>query len=211
LIAQDAVGCSDTVSKPVTVVRPQYNVLLQSLICTKANGYMQYTTTLLNQSNIVLEEIDWRAGLDNTLQLFETWSGTLAPGQFLPYTFTGHVLITPDAEICCAEVQRVQSVLGDSMISRRICVPLIQDFSVLDAYPNPTGSDVNIFYVLPTDGDVQVRISDHAGRIIETFQLAGSDGVNLFHKDLTRYPAGTYHFSFYYRDEVITKKVVKYE
>ena len=209
LIVTDGVGCSDTVSRNITVVRPSYNILLQDLVCTESNGYIQFTTTMLNQSNITLNGIDWRAGMDNTLQLFETWSGDLDPGQYLAYTFTGQALITHGAEICCAEVYRVQSVLGDSMITERICVPLIHDFSVLDPYPNPATGVVNIFYVLPVDEEVEVKVSDISGKIVRSLLFESSEGVNLLPLDMTGWAAGVYSVTFYYREKEITKKIVK--
>lgn len=211
LIATDGLGCSDTVAMPITVVRPTYNILLQSLICTETNGYMQFTTTMLNQSNIELTQVDYHAGMDNALQLFEPWTGNIGIGQLFTHTMPGQVLLVPGAEICCVEVRRVGSLLGDSMMNRRICAPMVNEFTVLDAYPNPTNGIVNLFYILPVNEKIEIMISDALGHIVQVLNKNGIDGVNMTQLDLSDYAAGNYYITILYQDQRITKKVVVWD
>lgn len=208
LTVTDGLGCMDSISLPILVVRPSYNVILQNLICTESNGYMQFTPTLFNQSNIELTEIDFYAGMDNVLQLFDSWSGNLAIGQQLVYPLNGELLLLPEAKICCVEARRVGSVLSDSLIYQRLCVPLTNEFSVLEVYPNPSEGQVNLFYVLPVSETIQVNITDINGKIHQEKSLNGESGVNLLQLDLTGYAAGNYFITVFYNDQRVTRKLV---
>lgn len=209
LVVTDGLGCSDTAYSSILVARPSYNVLLQGLICTNVNGYMQFATTLLNQSNLPLQEIEWRAGLDNQLQLSETWNGSLNPGQYLPYTFTGQTLITPGTEICCVQAYQVFSALGDSILQETICVPLINEFTVLEPYPNPSSGQTQMYIILPVAQKVELRLADNLGRLIWVNEFNGVQGVNTYTVDMSHLAAGGYHLAVYFQDQCIQKPLIR--
>ena len=76
-------------------------------------------------------------------------------------------------------------------------------------YPNPTSGKASLSYYLPSEGNVQLRIYDQRGTLIQESQLNNSrQGDNLVPIDLSKQAAGIYFCSLVSGDKVKTVKML---
>ena len=82
-------------------------------------------------------------------------------------------------------------------------------FSVVDLN-NPFRNTIDIKYILPTMGKVDCLIADAYGNTVNRQQYFGKKGMNeTTVYNLGNLPSGMYTITFYYQNNVITKRVIK--
>ncbi|MFH1320118.1 MAG: T9SS type A sorting domain-containing protein [Bacteroidota bacterium] len=81
----------------------------------------------------------------------------------------------------------------------------------MEPFPNPAGTEINFWFVLPNSDDVKLILYDAKGSLIESvFSGTANKGLNQFTLDITGLRKGVYVFRFVYLDEVHVRSFVKY-
>lgn len=66
------------------------------------------------------------------------------------------------------------------------------EFTLINLYPNPANEAVNLRYHNPQEGNVQLKVTDLAGSIIESIDLTANEGENSFVLSLSEFKTGVY-------------------
>jgi len=78
-----------------------------------------------------------------------------------------------------------------------------------EVYPNPSSGKSTLSYYLPNEGNVQLRIYDQGGKVVQQMQLNNAHkGDNISEIDLSKQAAGIYFCSLVTADEVKTLKLL---
>ena len=77
-----------------------------------------------------------------------------------------------------------------------------------EIYPNPSSGKATLSYNLAEVGNVQLRVFDQRGNLIEESQLNANNGDNITCVDISKQPAGIYFFNLVMGDKVKTIKML---
>ncbi len=82
-------------------------------------------------------------------------------------------------------------------------------FGIASAFPNPTNSTVLVQYHSPTNGDVELTISDITGKVVGIQQLKANNGLNDLEVNLTNLASGTYFLTLSNEVNRVIERIVK--
>ena len=91
---------------------------------------------------------------------------------------------------------------------------VLEAFTKLKCYPNPSAWEVTIEYELPETGPVNLTICDNQGKLIknELFkdQITGRHQYVFTGKDMNNrlLPGGVYHCKVLFKNEILSNKIV---
>lgn len=86
----------------------------------------------------------------------------------------------------------------------------LESFDLLTFGPNPFEDQVKIAYLLPKDGQVNVRLIDLTGRVLKTERLNAQMGKNESQLEgLGALPKGAYILQLHYNGRYVAKKLIK--
>ncbi len=102
------------------------------------------------------------------------------------------------------------SPVDDNPANDEKCKALVEDFIIIDPYPNPTNGTLNVAYILPLTNDVDLSLYNSTGALIKKlFNGEGLKGYNINTFDFSKLAKGMYAIQIKYRDKVKVVKFVK--
>jgi len=84
----------------------------------------------------------------------------------------------------------------------------IRDNGNLSIYPNPANDILNFKFEIPVNGNIEIKIFDMMGRIIETHSVTGAP--YLISLEVGQLPAGIYYYNINQNDNSLRGKFLKY-
>ncbi len=170
-------ACSDSGSLSIQVGPRLMDAEWYSLQCIEQNNLISYSGYLINTGSEALEELEFGAHIDYDKGFREKWSGNLASGQGMTYTYTGQspVLQGDLKKFCCVEVYFTDA--ENQLQKRSKCAPISSENWIGYPYPNPANSFIKIDAILSEDKNLPIRISDLSGKIVYTSEHAGQKGL----------------------------------
>ncbi len=82
--------------------------------------------------------------------------------------------------------------------------------TIHNVFPNPTKGEIFVQLESTNDVSIQMSISNFIGQTIEQKEIDLETGLNTISVDLLNHSNGIYHLNFNTKDQVITKKIVKF-
>jgi hypothetical protein len=117
-----------------------------------------------------------------------------------------------EAPLIGASLYRLAQVDFDGTVelTDAVSVNVDQNVSALLVSPNPVAtSELTLNFVLPDAENVQVFITDMAGKQLSTSTFEGVSGSNEYRMEVGSLPTGTYLARVQLRDEVLVRRFVK--
>ena len=74
--------------------------------------------------------------------------------------------------------------------------------------PNPAAMSTVVPYSVPEPGKVTLEVTNNAGQMIYSAVQEADLGTNYFEVNTTSLAPGLYYYTIYYKDVVLTKKMV---
>jgi hypothetical protein len=74
--------------------------------------------------------------------------------------------------------------------------------------PTPVVMSTRIPYAVPEPGQVSLEVTNGAGQVLYTTKQEADLGTNYFELNTSNFAAGVYYYTLYYKDVVLTKKMV---
>lgn len=208
LVAANSGNCYDTARTEIMVNNRVLDLEWISMQCKKQDGKIAFTGTLLNTGNQVITEMELGARTGYEAGFRELWSGSLAPGALLSYTYTG---LIPDAEnstrFCCVDVYSVNDSLLP--VPEVLCRSLDNVFWTGNIYPNPAADEIRVDYILPEDDVIRWRILDVSGKNIQSGTQTADAGLGQLKLNLLPLRKGVYVLELSSRPGMQRQKFVK--
>ena len=152
----------------------------------------------------------------NGVQLYSTtWTGNLAPGDSIEYTFPKKY-VSPMAfySLCAYSMLPGDAYTGnDQKCVYPEGVIGVEEygaggFMLWQNVPNPTTGLTSISYQVPEGGNVTFELRDLYGRLLMTNQQQVSAGQYTFEIDAAPLSTGVYYYSIIFNDKKLTRKMM---
>ena len=152
----------------------------------------------------------------NGVQLFTTtWTGSLAAGDSLDYTFTKKYVSPLSLYSLCAYsmLPNDANALNDQKCLSPEGVIGIDEFGysgfkLWQNVPNPATGNTSIMYQIPQDGKVSFDLYNMFGQVIMSLEQEALAGQNTFEIDVDPMAVGVYYYAVTYEGKRLTKKMV---
>jgi len=83
-------------------------------------------------------------------------------------------------------------------------------FTIATAFPNPTNDYVAVQYHSPKNVQVEVKLMDISGKILQIYEVDANDGVNNLDVNLSELAAGTYFLSLSNSIDKVVERLIKH-
>lgn len=174
-------------------------------VSVKLQNYGTDTLTSMNVSYQI------NLGVSNT----ETWTGILLPGDSTTFTFSNAF----NAPISQYNLCAYTTCLNDpnpfnDKFCRNILIGSGIEESEIDGLivgqniPNPANDQTEIYYVLPSSGNLNFTISDIYGRNIYQQLSSGNAGKHSIYLDTNSWADGVYFYAIEFNRQRIVRKLV---
>lgn len=163
LTANNAYGCTDTLSREINVVIPRVDLTMQnfSLANDPTTGSSRAIVTIYNSGNIPLTNPEVKIDLAGGAMLKEAIQGTVVPGKSITTTLSLEII--PRAiEYVCALVNATSDV--DPSNDEK-CLSLSNTDYLFSPYPNPASGNVNMDWISSGTEDVKVSVYKTTGEL----------------------------------------------
>lgn len=181
-----------------------------------AGSSVPVTVTIKNFGTDTLNSI-FVAAMPNTGQppLNGTWTGTLLPDSSIDYTFPASY--TPLA-IASFEMCAFTNLTGEmNRNNDTTCVSLTTDvgindpnaagFVLMQNLPNPAFGNTEIPFYLPKAGKCILTINNIVGELVESVEIDGSAGLNVYPLDIQNLQQGVYSYTLHFEGVSQTRRL----
>jgi hypothetical protein len=139
------------------------------------------TLTLINRGTREVTSLDLFVRIDGGDPIREQWTGFLAPGESMNYTFNASFPYAGNNTVnyVCSWIENPNGQPDEVAGNDEKCVACRNDFVIIEPFPNPSSGTVNFWFILPQDEFIEASIYDARGAYIglAISQLA-SKGLN---------------------------------
>jgi PKD repeat protein len=213
LVATNSLNCNDTTSQTFVVIDPEYDIAILDISYQELAGRLELTALLSNNGNAPITSFDMNIVIGREIDVNQSIEHVILPGDLVSYDLptdfvydAGRVL-----PFTCIEVSNPNDVGEDelNLENNKMCIGLDKERPTFIApYPNPAGDLVNLGFILPQAGTVEVEIVGSDGKIIEAFDLVLEEGYSVFEYPVNGYSEGLYFVRYEFEGESGVERLV---
>ena len=131
-------------------------------------------------------------------------TGTPAPGSYGTYAIS--VAVTAHAVINLSGTPVDQPYTVDYYVINvnypsNSDAPKLNEFTLMNAVPNPTSNITTINYFVPNQNNVELNVYSTIGQLLISKKLNSQAGINTYNLDLSDFSQGNYFYSLKCNDE----------
>jgi PKD repeat protein len=210
LIANTLFGCTDTTVKYIFVLEPILDLAVTSVSKSSGTNSISITAGVANLGNIAASSFKISAWVENSLPVFENWSGSLSPQSILvpAYNFAANFEISQvnPPHFLCVEITDVNGQQDNNPANNIRCINLIEDFVIIDPYPNPAEQVINLQVVVTRRDFLSIAIYDASGKLVrDIYNGLSTQGLNKFILDTSSLANGTYFCKYTFSGKTTVK------
>ncbi len=211
LITYNQNDCYDSIVKQIKIIPSSLDIAVKDVKTVISNNYLSVSADLINLGIRTIDELYLYIESNQGNNIRETWKGILESGNQINYKFIAEIPLLENAiEYVCVRVSVPSITKDDNPANNEKCNALVDDFMLLDPYPNPTNGILNIAFILPMVDDVCINLYSSSGaKIKELYTGEGLKGYNIKTFDFSELAQGMYACQIKYRDKVKVVKFVK--
>ncbi|MFT6166290.1 MAG: PKD repeat protein [Vicingaceae bacterium] len=202
LTATSAIGCTDSTQEQVNALVKYVDANLLKVFLSENNlGDIQVSMQINNSGFNTIDEIVMVVDLNNEFEFRETFKREIYSGRNDGFTFASAFI--PDAgkkvDFVCVRILTVNNEQDSIKANNERCELGFNDELILNVFPNPVETNLNLQYTLPDEGNLELKFFDILGRemgiFINGFQQEGfyTSVINLSSFDRGLY---IYRFTF---------------
>ncbi len=217
LVATSAFGCVDSASRVFIVAPTTLDVAVTAAEATQLSlpdGTMEVTITgtIANIGTRLITDVKLYATLGSGGVIEETWTGLLASGQQINYTFTAKFIVSQQNadSYVCVEAKEVND--GETEVStenNKQCSSLNGVIQLVGPSPNPSSDYSTLGIILPKASTVYIALMDVAGHYVmneTSYNLP--QGRTDYALPIEMLRAAEYYVRVRYNDDKIVRKFV---
>jgi PKD repeat protein len=210
-IATNAFGCTDTSFVQIEVVIPVYDLAIIGAGAQEVSGKLKLFVELRNKGTIIVNNPQIRIDIDERISLNQQLDGRLMPGDIQKFEIDFEVFMKNESlNYICFSTENILGNYVDSNPYNNVqCLSIENSFTVMDPFPNPSRTFVELPIILPSPGKCDIRMVSQGGDLIFAREFKNlPSGLNVIKVDLSTYSQGMYLFNISYGENETTKKVV---
>ena len=212
LLAISDKGCRDSVSQMISIRLPLLDVELERILKVVNNGELQLVTRINNLGSLIIQDMDLVIDL-GSIKLRESFPEILEAGEGVnhPLNFRISDFIAQGLEYVCITLEpRMPGNQEVSLENNKMCISLNELFSILEPFPNPANTELNISYIATNTSDgVSMLVADLTGRVVLDKKVQPQQtGMNHHLLDVRGLSGGMYVIKIAVNDKVIIRRVL---
>ncbi len=212
LLAISDKGCRDSVSQMISIRLPLLDVELERILKVVNNGELQLVTRINNLGSLIIQDMDLVIDL-GSIKLRESFPEILEAGEGVnhPLNFRISDFIAQGLEYVCITLEpRMPGNQEVSLENNKMCISLNELFSILEPFPNPVNTELNISYIATNTSDgVSMLVADLTGRVVLDKKVQPQQtGMNHHLLDVRGLSGGMYVIKIAVNDKVIIRRVL---
>jgi hypothetical protein len=218
LLTGDTYHFNDSTCQNITYSPAAIDAGISAIVAPGVQSYIGYPNyvevTLKNYGTSPVTSMDVAYKVSTSPAVVETWTGSLAAGATVSYTFTtpfnslinmyefcAYTSLSNDAyRINDTICKQVQGIIGIEEISGNGLV-LFQNV------PNPANGSTIIPYALPENGEAIFEIRNVIGEIMYTEKVTQNAGKHSLEVNLSDWSSGLYFYSLTFKGDKLVKKL----
>ncbi len=209
LTAVNSFGCQDILTVPILVLVPSIDLAITdfSLVTDPVTGNLKSIVTILNNSNIPLENAEVALYLSDKAVVNETLVVNLSPGQSSTQTLSFTLSPTQgDLSFLCAAVLSEKDIQQDN---NKRCLSLEDGDHVFAPYPSPSLGILQIDWISEAVGSARITVHNSMGKREYEWETPSAVGLNQSVHDLAFLSAGMYYVTIQTSASVQTMRFLR--
>ena len=180
LTAYNDQGCEARFQDIITTVAPLPDADIDMIALTaNPDASAKLIVTIHNKGNTTLRDLPLDLDFSGLLSLRTVVAGTIPPASKFNYVFNTGIVNPATLRYVCASI----GLEGDrSLTGNRLCREFEDRLQIFPAWPNPAHGSLNVEWIADAGKTVIVSLTDAAGRVVSTHEIASSPGLN--HRDI---------------------------
>ena len=210
-IANNEFGCTDTSFVQIEVVIPVFDLAITNAGAEEVSGKLKMFVELMNKGTIIVNNPQIHIDIDDRISLNHQLEGRLMPGDIQKFEMDFEVFVKNENlnYICFSTEKTLGNYIDSNPYNNVQCLSIENSFTVMDPYPNPSNTFVELPIILPSSGKCDIRMVSQGGDLIFTREFKNlPPGLNVIKVDLSTYSQGLYLFNIKFGSSESTKKVV---
>jgi PKD repeat protein len=212
LTAISQYGCKDSTTNCIYVIKPRLDVAVRDIWATAADNTLSVSARISNYGTLNVDRILMKASFPDGTSIQEMDDAGLLAGATDTFYFAAALTIpvTSNHDYYCVEAILPNGLVDEVPANNKRCEAIVDDFSIVDPYPNPFSGSVNLDVVLPYDDHLTIELFDALGQKMETlYDGMAYVGLNSINADLSSLAEGMYAVRFTFRDNTKVREVMK--
>ena len=141
----------------------------------------------------------------------ETPMDTIKAGENTLYEFMAKFELNngelPD--VVCVKVANPNYQTDADPTNDECCISNANEFKITEFYPNPVSDQLNLEFVIPQDGPVQLQIYNDIGQIMRNIEITATEGRNFLLINTVDFSSATYVVRLSYGKNSVVKSFFK--
>ena len=218
LIVKSAVGCPDSTSRTIQILKRYIDVGIMATTTQVQNGgglllndYLNVHLSLKNKSTADISVLELYLEVNDGDAIKETWTGKFLKGSTLEYDFKATPTLKPGDHFVCVYALNPNGLKDELPVDNKMCKALDETaFKVLTPYPNPTSDLIELPLIIPASGNLTITIYDSRGKEIQKLVNEKiNQGLQLIHVETRDFASGLYVCKVQLEDQVIFTKFIR--
>lgn len=210
LIAISQFGCKDTMAKTLNVSPFLLEALLEDIFLRELfDGRLEVTARIVNSGNNTINQLRLVASMNDEFQFAESLNETIFKGERKAYQFNSTFLQGDNKKVdfICVKIDQLNQLPYTG--SDELCEKAFNNELKFEVFPNPANQRLNLRYILPTEGRVELAIFDQLGRrLLDQEVGTQEEGLYLFNLDVDYLNQGIYFLRFSYNGSSFTETFI---
>jgi PKD repeat protein len=216
LIVTTTYGCSDTATKNIYVIKPVLDIAVEGDSSYFSGDNFYIVTKLVNLGTREINHVDVEARLEDGSIIRESIDQLIpnGPAGKLSYRFNASFLAKPgySYKYYCVRAISPNFENDDVPSNNEKCFNRTDKLILVNPYPSPFYSTVNIRVIVPFDEELSIDLYDQAGKLVmNAFEGMAEKGLNDFPVDGSRLSDGLYTIAVRFQGELYHGTAIKAE
>jgi len=203
----------------MTVTKADYDAAIIEVVnptnTSEVGKYIFPIVRIQNNGLQTLTAFDVYFNINNGISQTESWTGSLAPGATMDYTFSKEYMKVPQGLYSFCAI--VDMAADQYTANDTLCVSLgtngiddmnTNEFALFQNMPNPTNGELSISFQVPASSEVNFEITNMLGQTVYVESIEATVGMNKVEMDVKAWDAGIYYYSVQFEGVRKTMKMM---
>ncbi len=203
LVASNVLGCADTSSQAGTVIVPEYDIAIIDIYYNRVGSRLELSALIGNNGNVPITSFDMEVQIGRDINYRESVETLIPAGELIEYSLDADFQYVPGRVLpyTCITLSNPNGA-GENetdLTNNEVCIGLDKEKATfIPPYPNPASELVNLGFVMPRDGVVEVEMVSSEGRVVYSRAISLLKGYDVVEVDLRNFSEGMYYLRYEY-------------